>query len=61
VEVDTPVLVRNDQCQGWLYRHFAHWGEDGRMCCWSYGRSDWTSLTRSTEAYCLWKLPDEAE
>ena len=42
VKVDTPILVRDYEDQGWVRRHFAKY-EDGAIFTWSGGETSWTS------------------
>lgn len=42
VEVDTPVLVSNDNKE-WIKRYFARY-EDGNVYCWLNGRTSWTAI-----------------
>ena len=41
VEVDTPVLVSNDNKE-WIKRYFARY-EDGNVYCWLSGKTSWTA------------------
>lgn len=43
VEVDTPILVRDYEDQGWKRRHFAKY-EDGVVYTWSDGRTSWNEV-----------------
>lgn len=40
--VDTPVWVRYSGHTDWTKRHFAYWGEDGKMWCWNRGCTSFT-------------------
>lgn len=42
VEVDTPVLVSNDNKE-WIKRYFARY-EDGNVYCWLSGKTSWTAI-----------------
>ena len=42
VEVDTPVLVSNDNKE-WIKRYFARY-EDGNVYCWLHGKTSWTAI-----------------
>ena len=42
VAVDTPILVRDYEDQGWKRRHFAKY-EDGAIFTWGGGEISWTS------------------
>ena len=42
VEVDTPVLVSNDNKE-WIKRYFARY-EDGNVYCWLNGKTSWTAI-----------------
>ena len=42
VELDTPILVRDYEDQGWERRHFAKY-EDGAVFAWGGGETSWTS------------------
>ena len=41
VEVDTPILVRQNEDGDWLRRHFAKY-EEGIVYTWKDGRTSWT-------------------
>lgn len=41
VEVDTPILVRDDESDKWLKRYFAKY-EGGVVYTWNFGRTSWT-------------------
>ena len=41
IEVDTPILVRNDESDKWLKRYFAKY-EGGVVYTWKSGRTSWT-------------------
>ncbi len=41
VKVDTLILVRNDESDKWLKRHFAKY-EGGVVYTWKSGRTSWT-------------------
>ena len=41
VEVDTPILVRNDESDKWFNRYFAKY-EGGVVYAWKSGRTSWT-------------------
>ena len=59
VEVDTPILVRDYEDQGWERRHFAKY-EEGVIYTWTSGNTRWTSegiMTRWKYA----KLADSEE
>ena len=58
VEVDTPILVKNIESQAWIVKYFAK-NEDGKVWCWSDGRTSYT-----TKSVCDWefaKLPTPEE
>ena len=42
VKVDTPILVRDDECKEWERRHFAKY-EDGIIYAWSGGNTSWSA------------------
>ena len=44
VEVDTPILVRDDGVASWLRRHFAKY-ENGLVYAWKDSRTSWTTWT----------------
>lgn len=55
--VDTKVLVRDtDECP-WKRRHFAEFGEDGRIRCWGDGATSFSS--ESVTNWEQWKLYEE--
>lgn len=41
VEVDTPILVKNNEYEEWLKRHFAKY-ENGKVYAWNGGSTSWT-------------------
>lgn len=60
VEVDTPILVKNIESQAWIVKYFAK-NEDGKVWCWSDGRTSYT-----TKSVCDWEFakiptPEELE
>ena len=40
VEVDTPILVRDCECEKWLKRYFAEY-KDGVVYAWNSGATSW--------------------
>ena len=42
VEVDTPILVRDNEDEKWIKRHFAKY-ENGRVYVWTLERTSWTA------------------
>lgn len=42
VEVDTPILVRDDESEEWVARHFAKY-EGGKVYAWDNGYTSWTA------------------
>ena len=40
VEVDTPILVRDCECEKWLKRYFAEY-KDGVVYAWNCGATSW--------------------
>ena len=42
VSVDTPILVRDSEFDGWSQRHFAKC-DNGTVYAWSDGRTSWTA------------------
>lgn len=43
VPVDTPVFVRDGECEVWRCRYFAKY-EDGKVYTWSSGRTSWSNF-----------------
>lgn len=41
VEVDTPILVRDYECQVWFRRYFAEY-KDGVVYAWNGGGTSWS-------------------
>lgn len=41
VPVDTPILVRDAECERWYKRHFAMY-ENERVYAWGYGSTSWS-------------------
>lgn len=66
VEVDTPILVRDNPSDRWFNRHFAKY-EDGKVFTWYAGYTSWSSIELSSWSdrdykYTAWnyaKLPDK--
>lgn len=56
VAVDTPILVRNNECDKWTKRHFAKY-ENGEIFVWSSGSTSWTSAGK----VMIWKYAKLAE
>lgn len=46
VEVDTPILVRDNENKEWNKRYFARY-EDETLYAWSGGRTSWTAYDNS--------------
>ena len=42
VEVDTPILVRNNEYGEWFKRHFAEY-KNGKVYTWDNGYTSWTA------------------
>lgn len=61
VEVDTPMLVRNDDyaTTSWLRRHFAKY-ENGLVYAWKDSRTSWTANNMTTAWQCA-KLAESEE
>ena len=55
VEVDTPILVRQDKTGYWLERHFAKY-ENGDVYAWVDGQTSWTGADK-----IKWKFAKLAE
>ena len=55
VEVDTPILVRDNENEKWLKRHFAKY-EGGTVYSWNGGKTSWTK-----ECMKNWKYAKLAE
>jgi len=60
LDIDTKVLVKEFAENEWQKRYFAGWTDDGKMKCWSDGRTSWTA-TDETDYFIwnYWKLQDE--
>ena len=58
VEVDTPILVRDNKNTEWIRRHFAKY-EDGLIYTWIGGNTSWTVLF--DENVTAWKFAKLAE
>lgn len=56
VKVDTPILVRDDECEEWERRYFAKF-EDSTIYAWSDGRTSWTGEGQMT----IWNYVKLAE
>lgn len=57
VEVDTPILVGNDN-KTWFKRYFARY-EDGKVYAWLNGKTSWSSI--SEFSFGNWKYAKLAE
>ena len=55
VEVDTPILVREQEVAEWVKRHFAKY-EGGKVYVWNGGRTSW-----SEDCMTGWKYAKLAE
>lgn len=58
VKVDTPILVRDDEYEEWLKRHFVKY-EGGAVYAWNSGRTSWTEHRMNTWKYA--KLAESEE
>ena len=59
VPVNTPILVRNSEEEGWLRRYFAKY-EDNTVYAWNGGTTHW-SACRSGNTITDWKMAKLAE
>lgn len=50
VEIDTPILVRNNECEEWSKRYFAKY-KDEKVYTWNGGRTSWTTNCMTTWKY----------
>ena len=58
VAVDTPILVRNNECDKWSNRYFAKY-EDGDVYAWCGGRTSWNETKMFAWKYA--KLAEQEE
>lgn len=58
VEIDTPILVRQDKTGDWLKRHFAKY-ENGDVYVWADGQTSWTGTGKIKWKYA--KLAESEE
>lgn len=58
VEVDTPILVRDNEFAEWERRHFAKY-EDGTVYAWGGGNTSWTAYNMNCWEYA--KLAESEE
>ena len=58
VEVDTPILVRNDESDKWFKRYFAKY-EGGVVYTWNNGVTSWTA--NDDECVTAWNFAKLAE
>ena len=58
VEVDTPILVRDNENEEWYQRHFAEY-KGGVVCAWHGGRTSWSENCMKEWAYA--KLAESEE
>ena len=56
VEVDTPILVRDDENKGWNKRYFAKY-EDGKVYAWDCGCTSWNAEGHTS----IWNFAKLAE
>ena len=56
VKVDTPILVRDDECEEWERRYFAKF-EDSTIYAWNDGCTSWTGEGQMT----IWNYVKLAE
>ena len=56
VKIDTPIMVRDDECGEWVRRCFAKF-EDSTIYAWSDGRTSWTGEGQMT----IWNYVKLAE
>lgn len=59
VEVDTPVLVSNDNVT-YCKRYFAKY-KNGRVFVWEYGRTSWSAVDEDDIAWCTYAKLAEKE
>lgn len=60
VKVDTPILVRDYECEEWLERHFAKY-ENGAVYAWDVGRTSWTAHNNEATLWDYAKLAESEE
>ena len=58
VEVDTPILVRDCECEKWLKRYFAEY-DDGAVYAWNCGCTSWSETVMTPWKYA--KLAESEE
>ena len=58
VEVDTPILVRDNPCDPWIKMHFSRY-EDGKVFTWYAGCTSWSCIVQECNAWNYAKLPDK--
>lgn len=58
VEIDTPILVRNNPNSEWDKRHFAKYG-NGKIFTWIDGSTSWSTLKGVVEKWKYAKLATE--
>ena len=58
VEVDTPILVRMSDEEGWKCRYFAMY-ENGEVYAWQLGRTSWSNVIKNSPI--AWKYAKLAE
>lgn len=58
VAVDTPILVRDADCQIWEIRHFAKF-ENGKVYAWLFGSTSWTA--EHSDSFYGWEYAKLAE
>lgn len=56
VKIDTPILVREDECDEWIRRYFARY-EEGNVYAWSDGGTSWSKVEMKTR----WKYAKLAQ
>lgn len=65
VEVDTPILVNDEDNGLWKLRYFAKY-KDGKVLCWNNGRTSYTVHELKSSLLTYWKcaklpIPEELE
>lgn len=58
LEVDTKVLVWNNECETEQKRHFSYFDENEMICCFADGGTSWSS-EGETMQWSYWELADD--
>lgn len=61
LEVDTKVLVWDNEKKIKLHRHFSHFEKDGKIVTFAEGRTSWSQECMSVVDWEYWELPKDKQ